>query len=250
MGRTVVFPYKMGSKSGRALAKGLGLKRIYADRNYKHKPDNIIINWGNSILPTDTPMESKVINHPLAVRIATNKLQTFYCLSACDVRIPPFTLHHLYALDWQEEGKLIVVRHKLTGKSGEGIELVAPDEELPLAPLYTQYVKKRSEYRVHVVDGEVIDYAQKKVREGSEGNNFQIRNLDGGWIYTREGVVLPNDVRTQSLAAVEALGLDFGAVDVGFNEAANEATVYEVNTACGLEGTTLERYVEAIGKLI
>lgn len=249
MGRTVVFPYKMGSKSGRSLAKALGLKRIFADRNYRHKPNNTIINWGNSILPTDTPVESKIINHPHAVKIAANKLFSFRYMSKAGVRVPPFTTDPQVASD--EWGNcLVVVRHKLTGKSGEGIEL-ANSEELPQdAPLYTKYVKKRDEYRVHIIDGVVIDFAQKKVRAGSEGNDFKIRNLDGGWIYTREGVVLPNDVRTQSLAAVKAIGLDIGAVDVGYNETASEATVYEVNTACGLEGTTLVRYVDAISKLI
>jgi glutathione synthase/RimK-type ligase-like ATP-grasp enzyme len=44
--------------------------------------------------------------------------------------------------------------------------------------------------------------------------------------------------------AVQALGLDFGAADVGFNN--NKASVYEVNTACGLMGKTLEAYAEAI----
>ena len=47
-------------------------------------------------------------------------------------------------------------------------------------------------------------------------------------------------------AAIKALGLDFGAVDIIYNEAEDQHYVLEVNTAPGLEGTTLQKYTEAI----
>jgi glutathione synthase/RimK-type ligase-like ATP-grasp enzyme len=45
--------------------------------------------------------------------------------------------------------------------------------------------------------------------------------------------------------AVAALGLDFGGVDVIWNERRQMAYVLEVNTACGLEGQTVNDYAEA-----
>jgi len=51
-----------------------------------------------------------------------------------------------------------------------------------------------------------------------------------------------------ALAAVSALGLDFGAVDIIYNEHENQYYVLEVNTAPGLEGTTVEKYAEAFAK--
>ena len=48
----------------------------------------------------------------------------------------------------------------------------------------------------------------------------------------------------EATAAVEALCLDFGAVDVVWNATKNKAFVLEVNTAPGVEGTTLEEYKE------
>jgi len=48
----------------------------------------------------------------------------------------------------------------------------------------------------------------------------------------------------EGLASVMALGLDFGAVDIVYNENDNKAYVLEINTAPGLSGTTLEKYVE------
>jgi D-alanine-D-alanine ligase-like ATP-grasp enzyme len=44
--------------------------------------------------------------------------------------------------------------------------------------------------------------------------------------------------------------LDFGAVDVIYNRAQDKAYVLEVNTAPGLEGSTLDNYVEAIQKVL
>ena len=62
--------------------------------------------------------------------------------------------------------------------------------------------------------------------------------------------MLPDDVTKQALLAVDGLGLDFGAVDVGWNQHYQEATVYEVNTAPGLTGTTLDKYTNAIRRLL
>ena len=39
---------------------------------------------------------------------------------------------------------------------------------------------------------------------------------------------------------------DFGAFDVIYNQKKNQAFVLECNTAPGIEGTTLDNYVEAI----
>ena len=97
-----------------------------------------------------------------------------------------------------------------------------------------------------------MDVQQKRQRRAIDGINFQIRSHDNGWVFCRRHVAPPTDVLTQAVSAVSVLGLDFGAVDVGWNERNQEATVYEVNTAPGLEGTTLEVYkdkiLEAVGR--
>jgi D-alanine-D-alanine ligase-like ATP-grasp enzyme len=50
--------------------------------------------------------------------------------------------------------------------------------------------------------------------------------------------------------AIINLGLDFGAVDIIYNEKNNRWVVLEVNTAPGLSGETLNRYVEMIKELV
>ena len=121
-------------------------------------------------------------------------------------------------------------------------------EELVAAPLYTQGIEKDKEYRVHVFKGQVIDYQQKKQRIGVESDST-IRNHSTGWVYTRISVVLPEGVKEQAIKAVDALGLDFGAVDI-CTDLEGTPFVLEVNTAPGLEGTTLEKYIEAFKGLL
>ncbi|GAG47489.1 unnamed protein product, partial [marine sediment metagenome] len=79
----------------------------------------------------------------------------------------------------------------------------------------------------------------------NEQVDYQIRNTDNGWVYCRGGVDAPEAVITAAVRAVDCLGLDFGAVDIGYNEHYDRCAVFEVNTAPGLEGTTLDKYFEA-----
>lgn len=116
------------------------------------------------------------------------------------------------------------------------------------APLYVKYIKKQQEYRVHVFNGSVIDVQRKMRRTDTptEEVNWKIRNHSNGFIFGREGVELPTSATDMCVAAVQAIGLDFGAVDVIYNERSDTYYVLEVNTACGLIGTTLDKYKTAI----
>ena len=114
--------------------------------------------------------------------------------------------------------------------------------------MYTKYFKKADEYRVHVFDGEVIDVQQKRKRQEvpNEEVDYQVRSGRNGWVFCRDGVDCPGSVRIMACRAVNVLGLDFGAVDIGWNRHNEECAVFEVNTAPGLEGSTLDSYYRAI----
>ena len=77
------------------------------------------------------------------------------------------------------------------------------------------------------------------------GPNTGIRNHSNGYIYARVNVDVPPLLLSSSLSAVNLLGLDFGAVDVGYRERDGKVFVFEVNTAPGLVGTTLDKYANA-----
>lgn len=76
-----------------------------------------------------------------------------------------------------------------------------------------------------------------------------MRNHANGFIFAHEGVDIPDDVKELAVGAVAALDLDFGAVDL-IQTKMGKWYVLEVNTACGLAGTTLKKYAEQFRNLL
>ena len=261
-------PWKRGSRSARVLSQATGVLRATPQQVRRHGTFDIIINWGSSERRFNY---ARYINDPTAVGIATDKRLAFERFAEHGVSAPRATTDQETAQGWLDEGSSVVVRHRIAGNSGAGIQIYNAGRvsgergdtaggdvlrngrvELPRAPLYTEYVKKADEYRVHVFDGQVIDAQQKRKREEvpNEEVDYQVRNLDGGWVFCRDGVDLPTACRDAAVAAVASLGLTFGAVDIGYNRHYSTAYVFEVNTAPGLEGTTIERYRDAFISLL
>lgn len=260
--RIILYPYKMGSESGRRLQQALAaagerrVLRVRRDGRYRPYRNHLIVNWGSGLSPgwrySGTPRNPVIVNDPSKVRLAAHKLAAFQEMLEANVPIPEFTTDSAVAADWARAGAIVVVRHILNGSGGEGIELIQPSDNpiIPRAPLYTKYFKKRHEYRVHVFNGRVIDVQQKRKRRGSEYENGYVRNARNGWVFTRDNIVPIHDTALgAAIAAVGALGLDFGAVDIGWNEKFQRPCVFEVNTAPGLQGTTLQKYVNEIKRL-
>jgi glutathione synthase/RimK-type ligase-like ATP-grasp enzyme len=96
--------------------------------------------------------------------------------------------------------------------------------------------------------GQVIDYQEKLKKRGFEERDAWIRNHDKGYVFARDGITVPEVVRQLAVKAVGTLGLDFGAVDIGYREKEQLGYVFEVNTAPGLEGHTIESYVNGFKK--
>lgn len=252
--RVILIGYKHGSKSVRALATKLKEelnnkpKVLRVRKNsptYKQRPTHYMIRWGGT--------------NP----IATNKLDFFKIISKWNSDNQNYPDTHINIPDWTEDGEiakswesLVVCRKLLRSHSGNGIVMYqhGVDNELPKAPLYVKYKKKRHEYRVHVFKEKdnsytIIDVTQKKKRKDFDGEtNTQIRNHKNGWVYCRENITEPNDLRSQAILAATAINLTFGAVDLIWNEKENTSYVLEINTAPGIEGTTLQKYADVFIK--
>lgn len=214
---------------------------------------DFIINWGDSTCPyTDADVKNgKVLNNALAIKTAANKLSAFRVLKQAGVSVPAFATG-AEGVTWSGT---TVARHKLTGHSGEGIEICPDPRTLPDAPLYVEYVKKKDEYRIHVVGDEVTTIQRKGLRSDFTGEpNWQVRNHKNGFVFVRNGdnggsVAVPESVLEAAKAAIAALGLDFGAVDIVVSTADKKPYVLEVNTAPGMEGSTIQEYADAFQKL-
>ncbi len=249
-----IYPYKAGSASAKVLAEAIGAKLIrHKNSKFVGTEEKTVINWGSSNLPENV-IGAKVINSPEAVGKASDKLVCLDTLGAGDVAIPDYATDPLIAEVWLRGGCAVVCRQKLNGHSGEGIVIATEGGQLVDAPLYTMYIPKKSEYRVHVFNGKVIDVRRKARRMDVPDDqiNWKVRSYANGFVFAKGEALgeVPRSVIYNAIQAVEALGLVFGAVDVIFNEKRGQAYVLEVNTAPGLEGSTVDSYANAIAEYL
>lgn len=257
MPRTFIRQPNRPSESARALAREMGVRMIRrTNSRYTRRPSDVIINWGN-------PLEYATINKPEAVALAIDKRATYAVLEEAGVPTVEHTDCEWHAAGWIARDDRLLVRTSLRSSQGRGITVYSKGGtdwsrdwyDRPQDHRNAMYVKvfgrnpqHVTEYRVHVVKGQVIDYAQKKRRSNYEQRpNPYVRSWGNGWVFARSDVVLPPAVNEAALGAVEALGLDFGAVDVA-SDRDGGVCVYEVNTAPGLEGSTLTAYADALSR--
>jgi hypothetical protein len=248
MTRYRVLPYKQGSRSAKALATALGGKVLKLEGStFKSRPGDVIINWGNSNYP-DFLYSTNINCVPLSS--AANKLNFFNLMKETEN-------HELIPQFWTDQASIpdeafpVVCRTILSGHSGAGIHIAATRADLVVAPLYVGYIKKKEEYRVHVgqlPDGTYRTIAvQRKARRLSTPDsevNWKVRNLAGGFVYTRTGFDVPDSVEVAAHNCLRATSLDFAAVDVIWREHDQRPYVLEVNTAPGLEGQTVNDYAD------
>jgi glutathione synthase/RimK-type ligase-like ATP-grasp enzyme len=236
--RLFIAPYKMYSESAKALAERLGVLRVNGSKSFKRS--DVIINWGNSYL--NIQGTSNIINQPRSVYTAVDKIATLHRLEMNAIPIVEWTTDKDVAINWMADN-VVIARQDIKGSQGNGIAILKDDAWVD-APLYTKYMKAH-EYRVHVFKGQVIDIQKKKRRLDAECNEY-IKNSNNGWVFCREEVRAPKQVFDVSILAVNALQLDFGAVDVLYRATENKVAVLEVNSSPGLQGSTLDNYVKAI----
>lgn len=212
--------YKVGSKSAKALSEATDIRRITG--KHVKKPWHFYLPWGRGL----------------------NKLEQLNALAVV-ARVPTWTTNRIQAEIWVEKGKDVMARTLLNSSCGKGI-VFCTRNNVPEAPLYTLYIKKAREFRVHYFKGQFIHLQEKKLKEG--GTHSKIRNHDNGYVFcTLELGEIPPDVYLQAQEAARRITpRGFGAVDIIYNELQGSAYVLEVNSAPGLEGKTLEVYIEQV----
>lgn len=263
-----IFSYSKHSKSARALADAMDVWMIkHTGSRYRPRAGDTVINWGKGrdFSPAST------LNKPDKTALAVDKLAFFrkmnghleehtngtYQAGVTHPRIPDFTTDITVARGWcgvdcTGRAKKVVVRRILNGHEGRGIEIHSMPEDIPHAPLYVKYIPKSAEYRVHIVGEVVIDVQQKVLRRTVDPGtaNWGVRNTANGFVFQRNNINVPEDVKTQALLAVKAAGLDFAAADVVWHHRRSKAYVLELNTAPGIEGSTVTKYANALRNYI
>lgn len=217
---------KLGSNSLKALQQGLSTAVGYkVFRSSSPKPNRNNLVYGD----------------------CKDKLFQYQWFQANQVPGLPFTTSQETVKQWLEEGQTVFARTLTRASEGKGIIILSDAAEITPAPVYTLYRKKKREYRVHVFKDQIVHVLEKRKRKEFNGEvNTKIRNTANGYVFCSDNVVEPPGIRELALKAAKVTNSDFKGVDIGFNEKLNELFVIEVNSAPGIQGTNVDRYIQAI----
>lgn len=255
----IINPYKLGSRGAKEIKKALrelGEKAFILQRPPESR-NSLIVNWGNSQFdyPTDSLV---VVNDPFNVYCMSNKVKFFESTNG-SIDTLEWTRNRDKALAWNS---IVFARLKIEASGGKGIIVWSPDEmlhigDLPLAPLYTRYVPKTHEYRLHMArglrdKGFTVMLAQRKVfvktPERPSPTDWKVRSHDNGFIFQSQPTLekLPAKVinAANNIMVEHFPDLHFCALDVMYHDKQDQAWVIEGNTAPGLENNSVHIYAE------
>jgi hypothetical protein len=214
-------------KSGslKRLAEGLSTKLGYKVwRSKNQKPNKIHLLYGDQ----------------------KGKIEQYKWFKEQGLQALDFTTSHAEAKSWAED-QVVVCRTLTHSSEGKGIVVAESPSQVVVAPVYTKYKKKKKEFRIHIFKDKVVHVLEKRRKTNFEGTtDAKIRNTANGYVFCSDGVVEPVGLRDLALAASKVTKSDFKGVDIGYNEKKNELFVIEVNSAPGIEGSNVDRYVNTI----
>lgn len=256
--------HKKTRPTGRAIAEALGF-RHGADPAAIPADTETVIRWGNA--KRIARGNARVINEARSIMLAGDKLETLKKLRAEGIpslefyETFPVAVHGTWFCRKRRGfgGRDIFIAYNLDGNPIMVYPNNMNERELPnaeataaidAADFFTKAVDNSKEYRIHVVGGEIIRF-QRKYYEGPPhqvGHRIRVQNHANGYKFKQPNKKLNKDRFEAATRAVEALGLDFGAVDLVVDPRTNRPVILEVNTAASCSPRTLNAYVEAFRK--
>jgi hypothetical protein len=174
------------------------------------------------------------------------KIEQYIYFKEQELSALEFTTSSDQAKKWAKTST-VICRTLTHASEGKGIIVAETPEAVVQAPVYTLYKKKKKEFRIHIFKDKVVHVLEKRRKTNFEGvSDAKIRNTANGYVFCSDGVVEPVGLRDLALAASKVTKSDFKGVDIGYNEKKDELFVIEVNSAPGIEGTNVDRYVNTI----
>jgi len=114
----------------------------------------------------------------------------------------------------------------------------------------TDKITRMAEKKGITMDAETLKFAMEYQGDKIASPDLIVKSNTRGYKFSSVKLANVNkDLATEAIKGVEALGLQFGAVDCVM-DSAGKAWVIEVNTGPGLEGTAFKNYVTAFTKVI
>lgn len=206
----------------------------------RHSAPHVDINWGRN--RANAELNPDIGN-------TTNKRVMRELFAENNVPMPQLVTAEELFEDYSNGGERSIIGRPDKHTKGRGLWRINDIKSLALAMRGTEkkraathfmeFVESEREYRVHVFKGKSIRVSRKEFAD------------DGSNKYTtaKPGDIKLRKVRDAAKAAVSAVGLDFGAVDILASGENNEAVfVLEVNAAPGLGGSMPQLYLDTFKK--
>jgi len=248
----VIYPYKKASESSKRLVRNLEsildqeVLSVLGDGNYVYKAGDLVVGWGSGHKPNFRAPADRYLNNYEAVCNSIDKRVSFKNFVDNKVTIPAYTLSTAEANKWLEQGKVVLSRTEVEGMKGQGIIINHPDitDEVVAAPLYTEFVRRKREIRIHVFNGKVIFGQEKHLKKDTTSIKKMILKDNAEWEFEwldADGRTdLGNKALNNAVNAIQANGLTFGAVDMLIDDM-RRSYVLETNTCpeLGKDGAAL-----------
>ena len=255
--------HKKTRPTGRVIAEALGIR-------HGVNPDNIptgttkVIRWGNAKTIRTPGVE--FLNSASSIMLAGDKLAPLQKLNEAGVPHVEFVTQrpdHPDASVWFGRKKRGFGGHDIVALNNHGAWIPGTNysgyngpsalEKLRACEFFTRYVENSREYRIHVVNGNIVRYQRKYPLAAARPAPVRVQNHKNGYVFQQPRQRLHAERTDACIAAVEALGLDFGAVDMIVDLSAGDrgrTVVLEVNTAPSCSPKTAEAYVNALREVL
>ena len=155
-------------------------------------------------------------------------------------------------------GKLVARKHHHA--KGKDMLLCINERQIERAlekgrEYFTPVVESDTEYRAWVYRKRVLAVYEKRLTEPANNRKFGRNRANGFTFHALAAEEIPEAVRRVGIAAVKALNLDFGAVDIlgkykNGNNLDVHATVLEVNTAPGVSDEHRSAIVRLVHRIV
>jgi hypothetical protein len=228
-----------GARALRDALVGLGTQaRLLRRPRPTLAEDDLVVIWGHE-WPLSDPWQGRFLNFARP----GGKLTQFRTLHAAGVQVPEFRSPG----DIPDESETWLPR---SSHHTGGADLLNPPA---IVDMWVRFMTFEREFRIHTWRIPSGDYVSARVglkvpAEDHPSPHPWVRSYDAGWRLSygkRAQDAIRQNVRDAASASVRALGLDFGAVDIGVRPGGHPI-VLEVNRAPGMEGTTPEVYARKV----
>ena len=206
-----------------------------------------LIRWGSRMDTLADAGTTRVLNPAAAIERASNKLESLAILSDRGIPVPAWDTDPAALV---ERSGFPILGRRTQHARGTDIVLCLQRRDYIRRPrdYYVAYIPTNREYRLHVAGGEVIR-VQGKFLDVSEDYLPWLRNYSTGHRFRAPRRRLHNARLNDAVGAVEALGLDFGAVDLIVADDGSHY-VLEVNTSPSCSPLTGAAYCTAFARML